>query len=351
MYSLKLIARTIAGCIALGVFASNAVAAPPAPPSTMPAGAKAPPPQIRDVEQVQIGKPATATPSPGVGAPPVTPGAQPAPSANPGRDGRADRLKVLEDLQFQIAEAELRKRLAEAKGTPVTGASNSAGVVAPPSAPTVKPQVAPSPSAPKASKGRAKASQAAPAVATNPAMGVVSLVPPPRPPEPPIPDAKVLNFVAIGDRIRAEILFEGRQVTMKIGDKIGAWSVSEVTGDGVFVEHRRMVKDLRPEFKAAIAAGQPSPAVGPTGPFVDAEEVLRKRLEPMQQTMAAATPAPLQAKPSAPIAPVVVPPLPGTVRAPDSTSLPAAPPLPSNGNGLPQGAPLQPLPPIAPAGR
>lgn len=345
-------ARTLI-LLAATAFTSHAFATtnppPAAPPSTMPAGAKMPPPAVRDVDQVQMGRPAATQGTPQVtGAPSTGPQANTGAPANPEREVRERRLRLLEDLQFQIAEAELRKKLADARGgTPAPGGASSATTLAPsaqsPSPRPANAQPASGPAPAKQLKARTKVAPQ-PAAAATPGMAVVSLVPPPRPPEPALPDAKVLNFVSIGEKVRAEILVDGRQVTMKVGEKLGVWKIAEVTNDGVYVEHRRSVQDLRPEIKAALAAGQASPQVGPQGAFITVEDVVRKRLEPMYQATAAAIAPPPALAPKQPPttqpAPVVVPPLPNGPRAPDSSSLPGAAPLPPNTN----------LPPI-PSGR
>lgn len=237
----------------------------------------------------------------------------------------AGTLRELEVLQRQTALAEARKRLAEI--APAAAAAPAMQTPSPDSTATHGGE-------PKAKvKRKAKAEPVVALPASQPAVFIPSV--------PESPKAKLVKLMVIGGHARADVLQLGRIVTVKEGDKLGAWSIVSIKSDGVTVEFRRwqVVPDagqsLTPPpadgVKPAIAAAFPAAyaMVNAQPRTVERELVETSKLE-------SADPNEINAALSGAVVPGEVPKvLPPTIPAatpaigkPDSTSTAAVPPLP-----------------------
>lgn len=191
-------------------------------------------------------------------------------------DASAGTLKELELLQREAFMAELRAKIREA--------NKDVAAVAPSVAPAMQPMPAPAPMLPSA--------------LVEPALDV---------------PAQLVNVIIMGQgRGRADVMHEGSIVTVREGDKLGAWVVQSIQPGKVTVERTF-------EAPAPAAKGKRS-----AGAAVMVEKTVSAVLK-LHQPGSVSLPPPASLPPAA-IQTPVVPPLPTKVQSPDSTSIgPAAP--------------------------
>ena len=141
------------------------------------------------------------------------------------------------------------------------------------------------------------------------------------------PTAQFVSVIVSAARTRADVMEDGIVKTVKNGDKLGDWSVTSITTNGVMVERTapftQQVHQPVVVFKAngSIKAAPPTPIqfIAPAVPY---ERVTSVMLKPYRAPVATTLPEPGQAGIVAP----VIPRLPASIKVADSTSI--APPVP-----------------------
>ncbi|MFK4705830.1 hypothetical protein ABIC83_002669 [Roseateles asaccharophilus] len=223
----------------------------------------------------------------------------------------AGTLRELEDLQRRTALAEARKKLNDLQGTTLnTAAQAPAASVATVAATPLQPlqpagaaQTMKKPSAPLRQKSGASLS---PAAAMTPSAPLTEFVAP--------PVERVLKLIVVGSRSRADLVASGKVTTVKVGDKLGRWTVSEISADGVTVE-RRLTPMPAPGVEPANAAS--SPSMAPAVKEYDYAKLQKANEFDIMGTQPVASGA-------RPVG-VVVPPLPQAVKPDSSYVAPVAP--------------------------
>lgn len=228
----------------------------------------------------------------------------------------AGTLRELEVLQRQTALAEARKKLNELQGT-----SSLPTATSPSTAPTGNP-------APLQAMAPAAVSQAVgkPTSAGRQKLGMFPAASSPTAPAMPLsefvapPIERVLKLIVVGTRSRADLVSSGKVTTVKVGDKLGRWTVSEINADGVTVERRLITFPIQMTPTLAEAASSPAAAGLPGAKEYDYVKLQKANEYDIMGTQ----PLAVVQRPAG----VVVPPLPQAVKPDSSYVPPGMPALP-----------------------
>lgn len=221
--------------------------------------------------------------------------------------GAAGSLKEMENLQREAFLGELRAKIRTANGAGKVDASATVAASAVPSQPSVSVPLTP-------------ATFAAPA--TSPTMFPIyrqsSAAPLELQGE---PKAELVSVIVTSSRTRADVMDDGLVKTVKEGDKLGEWSITSITTNGVTVERTvtRLSMAQPPVFSATRNGASARKRVVAIAP-VPYEKTMSVMLKPYRPPVAEAISGTIGG-----VAVPVIPPLPSSIRPQDSTSiLPAA---------------------------
>ena len=258
-------------------------------------------------------------------------------------------IAELEELQRQTALAEARKRLQElSQSAPDI---KPAMVATPTPAGTAQPySTMPDSPLTRAMKSKLKKRNVSQTLAaTPPAPADVVKMDPilGRPPQ-----AKLVNLLVVGGRARADVLDDGRMLTIKEGDLLSKWTVASITSEGVTVEYRYTVdvpvaptlppkaEGMRPAIAEAFPAAYALANSQRSNETQERVKTMKLKSATPQEIAAATGAAPVLGGPLPPTIPNAAP-MPGMAGGTglvDSTSIPPVPPLPAplgGSNGMP----------------